>query len=296
MNQDPVLAIALPITLFCIMLSMGTTLQLADFKRVLVVPKIVLIGMVSQMLLLPLLVLLVIMLLKVPFQLSPEIIVGFMILAFSPGGTTSNMFSFMAGGRVALSITLTAIVSLLTPITIPLLGALALQWQMGESSEISLPLIPTFMKLAVVTLIPVTLGMVLRYRYPQACQRYQNPITRIPMVMLLLVIAGIIITNIEQMPRLLEMTAIPALVIAALALVVGYNFARMSRSDHQDSHTVAIETGIQNGGTAILVTGTILQNPVMTIAPVMYGILMLLPTFVYIAWARRRVTAEALPE
>ncbi|MCW8826062.1 MAG: bile acid:sodium symporter family protein [Gammaproteobacteria bacterium] len=288
MNQDPVLAIALPLTLFCIMLSMGTTLQLADFRRVLGIPKIIMIGLISQMILLPLLVLAVIILLEIPFKLSPEIIVGFMILALSPGGTTSNLFSFMAGGRVALSITLTAVVSLLTPITIPLLGALVLQWQMGSSSDLSLPLIPTFMKLAVVTIIPVALGMVLRHRYPDFCLRNQNQITRVPMVMLLLVIGGIILTNIEQMPMLLEMTAIPALLIASLALAMGYSFARLSRSDRQDSHTVAIETGIQNGGTAILVTGTILHNPVMTIAPVMYGILMLIPTLIYIAWAKRR--------
>lgn len=288
MNQDPVLAIALPLTLFCIMLSMGTTLQLADFRRVIAVPRAMMIGLVSQMILLPLLALAVITLLAVPFKLSPEIMVGFMILAFSPGGTSSNMFSFLAGGRVALSITLTAVVSLITPLTIPLLAAPVLAWQMGSSSDISLPLLPTFMKLAVVTIIPVVLGMVLRQRFAEGCQRHQKSITRVPMLMLLLVIGGIIYTNIEQMPALLQMTAVPSLLLASLALVMGYGFARLSHADHPDAHTIAIETGIQNGGTAILVTGTILHNPTMTIAPVMYGILMLLPTFIYIAWTRWR--------
>ncbi|MDH3355283.1 MAG: hypothetical protein OEL79_08730, partial [Chromatiales bacterium] len=84
------------------------------------------------------------------------------------------------------------------------------------------------------------------------------------------------------------MTAIPSLLLASIALMMGYGFARLLSTDHQDAHTIAIETGIQNGGTAILVTGTILQNPTMTIAPVMYGILMLVPTFIYIAWAKHR--------
>jgi len=288
MNQDPVLAVALPITLFFIMLSMGTTLKYTDFKQVFALPKIILVGLISQMLLLPLLAFCVLSLLQIPLDISAEIIVGFMILAFSPGGTSSNLFSFIAGGRVALSITLTVVASLITPITIPLLSQVILQWQMGDRNDISLPLLPTFLKLAVVTIIPVTLGMILRYQFPALCLNFQSQITKIPMFMLLLVILAIISTNIEQMPQLLQMTAAPALLLASLALIMGYIFSRFIGSSHQDSHTIAIETGIQNGGTAMVVTGTILNNPVMTIAPVMYGILMLVPTFLYIFWAKRR--------
>ncbi|MDH3355070.1 MAG: bile acid:sodium symporter, partial [Chromatiales bacterium] len=248
MNQDPVLAIALPLTLFCIMLSMGTTLVTADFRRVTQLPKPLFIGLVSQMLLLPLLTLMILLVLAEPLKLPPEIIVGFMILAFSPGGTSSNMLAFLAGGRVALSITLTAVVSLITPVTIPLLSAEVLQWQMGSSSDISLPFFITFMKLAVVTIIPVILGMTLRHRYADSCQKHQRLITRVPMGMLLLVITGIILTNWEKMPELLQMTAIPSLLLASIALMMGYGFARLLSTDHQDAHTIAIETGIQNGG------------------------------------------------
>jgi len=292
MNQDPVLAIALPLTLFCIMFSMGTTLVPADFRRVIELPKVLILGLISQMIFLPLLALAVIGLLETPFRLQPEIIVGFMILAFSPGGTTSNMFSYLAGGRVALSITLTALVSLITPITIPLLGALVLHWQMGEEASITLPFLPTFMKLAIVTFLPVSLGMLLRNRKPEFCDRYKALLTQLPLFMLLAVIAGIIFNNLEKMPDFLKVTAIPALLLASLALLLGYGIARLGRADKRDARTVAIETGIQNGGTAILVTGTILQNQAMTIAPVMYGILMLIPTFAYIFWIRRTTLAE----
>jgi BASS family bile acid:Na+ symporter len=106
--------------------------------------------------------------------------------------------------------------------------------------------------------------------------------------MLLLVICGIIAQNWVRMPEFLALTALPALLLASVALAAGYGFARACRRDTRDARTIAIETSIQNGGTAILVTGTLLNNPAMTIAPVMYGILMLIPVFSYLGWRRLR--------
>ncbi|MEW7984148.1 MAG: bile acid:sodium symporter family protein [Candidatus Thiodiazotropha sp.] len=289
MNQDMILSLALPVTLFCIMFSMGTALVARDFRLIVESPFSVLIGIVSQMLILPLVALVVLMLLQLP----PELFVGFMILAFSPGGTTSNMFSYLGRGNVALSITLTAIVSLVTPLTIPLFASQVIEWQLDSRSEIVLPFVSTFAKLVVVTLIPVALGMLLRHYRPNFCIKHERLLTRIPLIMLLLVIVGIIRQNWESMPLFIAQTGVPALILATLALGAGYGFARMMRLIETDARTVAIETGIQNGGTAILVTGTILSNPTMTIAPVMYGILMLIPTFAYIAWLNRRQTAMA---
>ncbi len=289
MNQDFVLSLALPVTLFCIMFSMGTSLVPGDFRRVVESPFAVMSGIVSQMLLLPV----VALLLLLPLQLPPAIFVGFMILSFSPGGTTSNMFSYLGGGNVALSITLTAIVSVVTPLTIPLLGGAVLAWQLGGSEEIVLPFLPTFAKLAAVTLTPVLLGMLLRRYRAGFCLRHEKPITRIPLIMLLLVIAGIVRQHWNAMPEFLSLTGLPALLLATAALAVGYVFARLCRLTERDVRTIAIETGIQNGGTAILVTGTILNNPMMTIAPVMYGILMLIPTFAYVLWMNRRQAAIA---
>ncbi|MEW8509173.1 MAG: bile acid:sodium symporter family protein [Candidatus Thiodiazotropha sp.] len=289
MNQDMVLSLALPVTLFCIMFSMGTALLTRDFRLIVESPVSVLIGIVSQMAILPMVALVMLALLQPP----PELFVGFMILAFSPGGTTSNMFSYLGRGNVALSITLTAIVSLVTPLTIPLLAGQVIEWQLGSHSEIVLPFAATFAKLVVVTLIPVVFGMTLRRYQPGFCLRHERLLTRIPLLMLFLVILGIIHQNWASMPLFLAQTGMPALLLATLALAAGYVFARMTRLDETDARTVAIETGIQNGGTAILVTGTILNNPTMTIAPVMYGILMLIPTFAYIALLNRRQAVVA---
>jgi BASS family bile acid:Na+ symporter len=289
MNQDLVLAIALPLTLFCIMFSMGTGLSVEDFKRVIRAPWPVFAGLMSQMLLLPTLAYFLFM----PMRLDPEIFAGFMILALSPGGTTSNMFSYLAKGNLALSISLTAIVSLITPFSIPLVGGWLLAEHLQSTGQIQFPFMQTFAKLAVVTFVPVSLGMLLRHYRQLFCIRHEFWITRIPLLMLLLVIAGIIYQNWAKMPYFMEQTGAPALLLASLALAAGYAFARLLHLQRRDARTIGIETSIQNGGTAILVTGTILHNPAMTIAPVMYGILMLVPVFSYLLWLTRYRLQEA---
>ncbi len=282
MSQDLVLAIALPITLFLIMFGMGTNLTIANFKTVLETPKSVAMGITSQMILLPVLAYFLLQL----FDLPIEIFAGFIILALSPGGTTSNVFSYLAKGNLALSISLTAIVSLITPFTIPLIAGWLLASQLNSVAAIKLPFGLTVVKLSVVTLLPVLLGMIMRNYRSGFCDNYKHWLTHIPLIMLLIVIAGIIHQNCQQLPYFLAQTGIPSLILACLAISTGYFFARSFRLNKTDSRTIAIETSIQNGGTAILVTGTILQNPSMTIAPVMYGILMLIPLFFYLSWLK----------
>jgi len=280
MNQDMVLAIALPITLFLIMFSMGTNLTTANFKTILQTPKAVLTGLTSQLVLLPILA----YLLLLGFELPIEIFAGFIILALSPGGTTSNIFSYFANGNLALSISLTAIVSVLTPFTIPLFAGWILATQIDSVAALELPFGLTVIKLSMVTLLPVFFGMLLRNYRTDFCTRNEPWMTKMPLIMLLLVIVGIIHQHWQQMPYFISQTGVPSLVLASLALIAGYFFARSCQLNKQDSRTVAIETSIQNGGTAILVTGTILENPAMTIAPVMYGILMLIPILIYLSW------------
>ena len=186
MNPDLVLGLALPVTLFCIMLGMGTGLSLDDFKRVVTKPAAMFSGICSQLILLPLLA----FALLTPMQLPGEIFIGFMILALSPGGTTSNLFAYLAGGSLALSISLTAVISVITPFTIPLVAGWLLATRMDISASIQLPFIQTLMKLIVVTLLPVMLGMILRKYRADFCDHYRAWFTRLPMAMLLVVIGS----------------------------------------------------------------------------------------------------------
>jgi BASS family bile acid:Na+ symporter len=128
-----------------------------------------------------------------------------------------------------------------------------------------------------VGLVPVLLGMWLRHLRTDFCRRHEFALTRIPLLMLLGVIIAIIANAWEKMPGFLAATAVPALVLATGALVLGYGLARLMKQDPRNARTIAIETSIQNGGTAIFVTGSLLRDPQMTVAPVMYGILMLVP-------------------
>ncbi len=284
MNLDLLLNLALPVTLFCIMFSMGINLKPRDFALLLKDPTTVISGISSQMLLLPALAYIILS----PMQLPDEIFAGFIILALSPGGTTSNMFSYLAGGNLALSITLTAVVSIITPFSIPLIASWLLADQL-QAANIQLPFMLTMMKLVVVTLIPLTLGMLLRRIRADLCSTYNALLTRTPVIMLLLVIGGIIYQNWHNMPDFLQLTGLPSLLLASAALITSYLFARSLRHNGSNARTIAIETSIQNGGTAILITGSILHNPSMTIAPVMYGILMLIPVsiFTYISQTYR---------
>jgi bile acid:Na+ symporter, BASS family len=276
MNQDLVLNLALPVTLFCIMFSMGIHLLPRDFSLLFKKPITVLTGITSQMLLLPVLAFIIL----TPLNLPAEIFAGFIILALSPGGTTSNMFSYLAGGNLALSISLTALVSVITPFTIPLIASWILADQL-TAGNIHLPFMITMVKLVVVTLIPVALGMIIRQLRPDFCMRHSAWLTRTPLIMLFMVIGGIIHQNWSSMPGFLQQTGLPALLLASAALVISYIFARSLNQHESDARTIAIETSIQNGGTAILITGSILHNPAMTIAPVMYGILMLIPVSIF---------------
>ena len=294
MNQDFVLALALPVTLFLMMFSMGTTLSPADFLALAERPRKVLVGLSAQLLLLPLLALGVLFSLPV----SEEMYVGFVILALSPGGTTSNLFSYLADGNVALSIALTAIVSVIAPFSLPIAANLLLADELSTGA-FTLPVLPTVLRLLLITLLPVSLGMGLRYWQRAWCLRHESVLTRLPFLMLMLVIAGIIAQNWKDMPVFFAQTVGPALSMATAALVLAYAYGRLALGDVRDARTVAIETSIQNGGTAMLVTGTILQNPGMTVAPIMYGILMLIPIFAYLAWrrlhARRYVRTPGAP-
>ena len=262
--------VVLPLALFLIMFGMGMTLVVDDFKRIVQQPKAFAIGISAQMLLLPLLALVVVSV----FNLEPMIAVGLMILAFCPGGTFSNMFSLLAKGDVALSITLTAVVSMLAPFSIPLLTNLSMTYLLGEGSDFTLPLIETVLKLVVITVIPTLLGMLINRWKPALCIKFGTAVKIFSTFFLFLIIAGIVKNNWANMPTFIQQVGIPALSLNVLALLVGFALASTLQLNRAQSITIGYEVGIQNGTTALLVTSTILQNNMMSIAPTIYSLIM----------------------
>ncbi len=289
MELDTFIQIGLPISLALIMLSMGMMLKTADFQRVIKHPKAFIIGLSAQMLLVPLIALALLQI----FNLPPLLAVGLMILSFSPGGTTSNLFSYLAKGDVALSVTLTTVASFITPFSIPLLTELALQLQMGENREIIVPIGLTMKRLLVVTILPVVIGMAWRIFKPALADKIQPYIHKISVVLFLTVIFSIIIQQWSKMPDFLSQVGTITSLMIVIAMLFGYYIAKLTALNSQQVKTLSIEVGMQNGGMALIVTQGVLQNPTMSIVPVIYGLIMLIPVILFVLVSRRE-TAPAI--
>jgi len=289
MKLELFVQIGLPVSLGLIMLSMGMMLRTADFQQVAKHPKAFFVGLSAQMILVPLLALLLLQVFKLP----PLLAVGLLILSFSPGGTTSNLFSYMAKGDVALSIALTTAASFITPFSIPLLTELAISMQMGENQNIVIPVGLTMKRLFVVTLLPVIIGMLWRLFKPNLADKLQPFIHRLSVVLFLSVIISMIISQWDKMPEFLNQVGIIVTIMIILAMFSGYYIARLTRLGTQQVKTLSIEVGMQNGGMALIVTQGVLQNPTMSIVPVIYGLIMLIPVILFVL-ASRRETSPAI--
>lgn len=275
--------IVLPAALFLIMLGVGMSVELKAFQATMRRPCVLAAGVSLQLFGLPLLGLLVITL----FQLSPLLACGLMILTFAPGGATSNMITYLAKGDTALSICLTAIAGLITPLTLPLFSAAAIGYWLGESSPFEFPVIPTMMKLAFISILPALAGSALRYYYPRLCGRLVQPVKVLTVVFMLLVVIGLIKQNHAQLWALLPQLMGVLLVLMGLAMMCGWLLAQWLNESAQIGLTLAIEIGIQNAATALLLTAGILQNQEMAAVALFYGVLMNLPALLLILWQNR---------
>ena len=170
MQSNLFTAVLLPLALAIVMLGMGLSLLPVDFKRITRYPKAVAVGTVCQILLLPLIGALIA--LVVPMQ--PEIAVGLIILAVCPGGPSSNLVTYLAKGDVALSVSLTAVSSVITVFTIPLFANLALQYFLGTNTEIALPIGSTMLQIFLITLLPIVVGMAIRQQFPGTARRLEK--------------------------------------------------------------------------------------------------------------------------
>ncbi len=279
MKADILTQIVLPLSLFIIMMGMGLALKLKDFSLVLIRPKAILVGMAAQMLMLPLLAYLIVL----AFDMPPLLAVGLMILSLCPGGTTSNLFTYLARGDVALSVTLTAIVSLLAPLTVPLLLVFFMEQIMDSGELIELPVFETIKQLLAITVVPVVLGMIIHRFAPAFAQKAEKPVKIFSVVFLLLIVAGIVLKNLDSMPRYFAEAGLPALVLNITCMLLGYVIAKVFQLNEAQSKTIGIEVGFQNGTTALLIALTILQNSEMAMAPTVYSLLMFI-TGAAFAW------------
>lgn len=279
--------VVLPIALALMMWVMGLGLNPGDFKRVTRFPQVVALGIALQMLGLPILAWLVVQIWQPPLELAA----GLLILAVCPGGATSNVISYLSRGDAALSVSLTAIVSLVAPFTIPFLVNLQLPWLGLESMDFHLPVLPTIAKLVLITLVPVAIGMSLRQLWPRWCERWEPRLRQISLLAFAALVLLLAQVNWDRLPGLLTVAAGACLSLCLLGMTMAALAARAAGLSGSWQRTLAIEVGVQNAGTAMLVAAVIMGRPELAIAPLFYGILMNIPALGLIVqqqWLARR--------
>ena len=286
MESNFLTAVFLPFALFIIMLGMGLGLTVKDFTRIFVEPKAVIIGLIAQLIIVPV----VGFLLAMFFPLSPELAVGVVILAACPGGPTSNLVTYLVKGNVALSITLTAISSLVTVFTIPLVVNLAMQQFMTESVALQLPFLKTVIQIAVITLIPVSLGMLTHHYAPTLAATIEKKVKWLSLFFLGLIIVGLLLKERENVSSFFLQVGGVTLTLNVLTMVLGYGLSVLTGLNRECAKAITVEVGIQNGTLAILIasTPTFLNNPNMAIPAAVYALLMFVTSGIFVGLIQQR--------
>ncbi len=283
MQADVLTKIILPLSLFIIMFGIGISLKTSDFKNIFQYPKAVVVGLIGQLILLPIIA----FLLALIFRLPAELAIGLIIIALAPGGATSNMFTYLYKGDVSLSVSLTVLTSLITPFTIPLLTSISMLYFMDSNAEFELPIIKTIFQLLVITVIPVALGMFALSRMPVLAKKIERILKWFSIFFLLLIIALIIMKNSENMLSFFAQAGAATLVLNIVVLVLGYQLASWSKLNQEQSICVGFEVGIQNGTLALVVAGTLIGNNTMMIPAVTYSIIMFITGAIF-GWQMRK--------
>lgn len=276
--MDESAKIYLGIALIIVMVGMGLSLTTADFKRVFLYPKAVFIGLFNQIIILPVIAFTLVSLLDI----RPALAVGLMILAVCPGGPTSNLITHLCKGDTALSVTLTALSSIITLFTIPFF----LEWNLAHFVENSTPIVinrlDVFINLSMVVLFPVIIGIAIKHFKPAFADRMDKPVKIASALILLLMIVGLSVKESDKIIPYFSEVGISTLALNVISLIVGFYSAYAFGLSKAQSLTISIETGIQNGTLAIAIALGILKNSEFAIPAAVYSLIMFLSAFALI--------------
>ena len=280
--------VLMPVALAVIMFGLGLSLTGADFRRVVLYPRAVVVGLTCQTLILPAAALLI----AQAFELPAELAVGLMLLAASPGGATANLFSHLAHGDVALNVTLTAVNSLLSLVTLPIIVGFSMAHFMGEGREIPVQF-SKVIEVCVIILVPIFLGMGVRRRNPDLATRLDKPVRSLSAFFLLLVIVAAVAKERANLPTYFQQVGLAALAFNLLSMAVGYVVPRLARLPEKQAVAISMEIGIHNGTLAITIAGTVLANSVMTIPAAVYSLIMFVTAGLFAIRAKNSLVAQA---
>lgn len=272
MQANILTEVFLPVALGIIMLGMGLSLTLDDFKRLVQFPRATFVGLFCQLLLLPAIAFLLLQFIELP----PALAVGVMLLSLCPGGATSNLLSNLARADVALSITLTALSSLITVFTIPFFINLSMEYFIGEGRYVELPVLKTMLQIIVITIIPVALGMLIRWKKKDFAINAEKPVKIASAIFITIVMLGAILKERNNLAGWFLEVGVITLTLNIIVLVLGYGIAKIVKLSHPQCSTVAIESGIQNGTLAIAIatSSLLLNNSQMSVPAAIYSLFM----------------------
>lgn len=277
------LKIILPLSLGFIMFTLGLGLRLSNFADITRFPKAFALGLINQVILLPI----VGFTIAVLFELPPALAVGVMILTLSPGGVTTNVLTKFAGANTALSITLTAVVTLISVVTLPVIIGLAMRYFTGYATP-DFNILKISLSIFIITIVPVLIGMFCTHLLPSFVTKTSQALSRIAMILFIIIVFAAIITNGGVLMVNIG-TLGPALVVMNLVLLMlGLVTASLTNLGPKDATTISIETGVQNVTISIAVAPLIVTSavalPPEAIPAAVYGVVMYIVTVPFVFW------------
>ena len=269
-NGNVITQIFLPLSLAFIMFSVGLELAVDDFKRVAVRPRDFAVGAISQMIILPLVAF---GLLSI-WSIEPALAVGVMIIAACPGGVTSNLMTYLARGDTALSVSLTAIISLLAVVTLPLIVGFSIVHFMDAASAPEISIGKMVLGVFAITTVPVIIGMAVKRMAPVFAAKFKKPARIIASVLLVVIIAGAILADRNDVVEYFRQAGPVTLTLNLVMMALAMSLAKMMGLGTPQKTAITLECGLQNGTLAIFVAATLIGSQTMMVPGAIYSLLM----------------------
>lgn len=288
MQGDIVSGLLLPLILAFIMFSLGLGLTPADFRRIFSQPRALLVGVFCHFVLLPLACYLLLTL----FGMGGVFAVGFMILAACPTGSTSNLLTYLARGDVALALSFTAVASVLTIFTLPIIVTWALGHYLGAARAVDVPVGLMMGQVALVLGVPVSLGMLARQRFSVWALRFEPRATRVATLLFILIVVLAVLKNWALLRDNFATLAPFAVLLNVSMLCVGFAVAWAARLSRSQSVTLGIETAVQNAALSLVIASSVLKDDAMAIPGALYGVLMYAGGLLFAFIMRRFMPAQ----
>ena len=267
-----------PIALALIMLGLGLGLTVKDFKRVLTTPKDFLVGIVCQLILLPIIAYLIILVLRLPI----EIALGLMIIASAPGGVTSNVLTKFANGDVALSISLTAVGSLISIISVPFIVFTSADLLNVTEMSKEITMTGIAIKMALVVTVPVIFGMIIRSFADNFISSNLKMINKITGLLFIIVFIAVWVEERENIFSYLAQAGTAVLALNIIMMILAFYIAKFFASGIPQKKCISLECGLQNGTLAVFVATQIFDNVAYVVPTAAYALIMYITGFIFI--------------